>query len=227
MSRITLGQLKKLALKYADMGDSEFPDDGHLSDLVNLGLGELHDLIVNNNGEEYFRKTTTFSVTSASESYDLPADFYKALALFHQSNGRRFPIKKWNPQEIGGSSTTPLSSGTIELWYVPQFQKLKSNKSLVDIILPFTWEDFAALHAAVRILIEEESDASALKEERERQRARIIAMLSPPDQNEPEGIVDIDNRWHQGYAALLTEPTYKYRLQGTKLYVVEVEFQGV
>lgn len=227
MSRVTLGDLKTRALKYADMGDSEFPDDEHLSELVNLGLGELHDLVVNNNGEDYFRKSTNISVTSASESYALPSDFYKALSVFHLSNGRRFPLSKWNPLEIGGASTTPLSSGTIELHYIPVFSKLKSNKSLVNIVLPQTWEDFVALHAAVRILMEEESDHSALASEREAQRSRIVAMLSPRDVHEPESIADVSGRWQQGFYAVSTAPTYKYRIQGMYLYVVEVEYRGV
>ena len=142
-------------------------------------------------------------------------------------SARNLEVEGEIPAEINGASTTPLSSGTIELWYVPQFTKLKSNKSLVDIILPSTWEDFVALHAAVRLLIEEESDPAAITAERERQRQRIVTMLAPRDMNEPESIADVSRRWGNGFDELLIEPTYKYRIQGTKLYVVEVEYRGV
>lgn len=227
MSRVTAGELKTRTLRYADMAGSERIEDDHLLELINLGLSELHDLVVNNNGEEYFRASTTFSVTSASESYPLPDDFYKALALYHLSNSRRFVINKWNPAEIGGAAATPLSSGTIEMWYIPTFRQLDTLESYIDIALPFGWDDFVALHAAARILIEEKADPSAVMSERERQRGRIVAMLSPRDLNEPESIGDVSGRWGDGFAELQIEPSYKYRIMGNDLYVVEVEYRGV
>ena len=225
--RATMGQLKERALRYASMYGAEAVDKNHLRDLVNSGLSELHDLIVNHNGEDYLRKDTTFSIVSTSESYILPDDFYKAIALFYQSNGRRFPLEKWQPKEIGGSETTPLSSGTVEMWYVPQFATLPNDSARIEIAIPVGWEDFVALHAAVRLLIEEESDASAIAQERERQRQRIIALLSPRDNSEPDSIGDVSNRWQQGYTALQIEPSYRYRIMGNYLFVVEVEYRGV
>lgn len=222
----TLENLKDRALDYADMTGSGFPDDDRLTDYINSGLSELHDLIVANHGEDYLRKDTTFAVSSSSESYTLPSDFYKALAVFHQSSGRRHKVERWQPSEISGARTTPLSSGTVELWYVPQHKKLAQRFDTVSIAIPVGWEDFVSLHAAARLLMREESDASAIVSERERQRARIVAMLGPRDVAEPDSIGDHYGRWDYGVSSLAIEPSYKYRIMGNSIYFIELEFSG-
>jgi len=223
----TLDELRARSLDYADMAGSDFPDEARLDDYINAGLSELHDLIVGHNGDEYLRKDTTFSVTSASERYVLPTDFYKALAFYLQSGSRRHKLERWQPQEIDGASTTPLASGTVEMWYVPQFKKLSNSKDPVQISVPFGWEDFVALHAATRLLIREESDPSALMAERDRQRARIVSMIAPRDTFEPDSIGEHYGRWDGGFSKLAAEPTYRYRIMGNYVYFIELEYAGV
>lgn len=223
----TLSSLRARALDYADLTGSDFPDKDRLRDYINAGLSELHDILTNHHGEEYFRSSTTFSVTSASESYALPADFYKAIAVYHQISSRRHRIDRWQPTEISGARTTPLSSGTVEMWYVPMFKRLTKDPETVDAVLPDGWEDFVALHAACRLLGREESDTSFVMQERERQRLRITSMVAPRDSGEPDSVGDYYGRWDLGFSALAIEPTYKYRLQGTRIYFVEVEYRGV
>lgn len=227
MSAVTLAQLRQRALDYADMTGSDFPDKSRVADYINAGLSELYDLLVNNYADEYVRRDTTFSVTSSSESYALPADFYKAIALYHQVSSRRHKIERWQPTEISGARTAPLSSGTVEMWYVPQPPTLASDKERIPVSIPTGWADFVALHAAVRLLIREESDPSALMAERDRQKARIIAMVSPRDNAEPDSIGDFYGRWDQGFSALAVEPSYKYRIMGDRIYFIEVEYRGV
>lgn len=227
MNTTTLEALCKKALSYADLVGSKFPDPDQLSGYVNDGLAELHDFIVNNHGEEYFREQEVYTLSSSTEAYELPASFYKAIAVWFVSGNRRFAIRKWNIAEVDGHRTTPITAGTVHLWYVPEFRRLLGDKDKVHTVIPSGWEDYAARHAAIQLLLNEESDPSGQMSERERLKGRIMALLSPRDAGEPDSIGDVSGRWSDGLSALIVEPALRYRIQGSNIYFVENELAGV
>jgi len=225
----TLLQLRTRALDYADMTGSGFPVTAHVTDYVNDALAELHDVLVNTY-DDYFLKTDSITIVAGTETYALPTDFYKARKLWFLSGNRRFPIPSFSLDEVSGCRTSPLSGGSAELWYVPQMTKLSADGDVVDSVLPYGWEDFAALHAAHRLLIREESveHAQLIGAEKAKILQRIVALAEPRDTGDPEGIADYYGRWSDPRASLhADERHYRYRILGDNVHLIEVEYAGI
>jgi hypothetical protein len=84
---VTLLQLKDRSRQRADMENSEFVTDAELTIYINGSIAELHDLLVASYGSDYFLSSTTFSTVAGTESYSLPADFYKLMGVDVQVSG--------------------------------------------------------------------------------------------------------------------------------------------
>lgn len=223
----TLKQLTDRALDYADMTGSEFPDPDRLIDYVNDGLAELHDILVNS-FEDYFLERHTFTIAAGQEEYDLPADFYKLKKLWYVTSGRRFKIERFVLDQIDGYRQTPITGGTCELWYVPEFTPLQLPNEKVSIAVPVSWEDYAALYAAQRLLMREESDTAVVSMELEKTRQKIINNATPRDAGEAESIGEFYGRWEYARHLLRFDERYfKYRLMGNKLRIIEIEYLGI
>lgn len=224
---VTLGELKLRALDYADMGNSAFPDSERLTNYINSGLSRLHDMLVDSYAD-YYRKTKSYTLVVGTEEYELPSDFLKASKVFYVSGSRRYRIERFELNEIDGYKTTgAVTSGTVELWYYPQLTKLVNDIDSIEIAIPVGWEEYVALHAAIRLLIREESDPGPLMAEREEERQRIMSMAEPRDAGEPKAISDSYGRWATGYSYIgSNERHYKYRIMGNKIHFVELESLG-
>lgn len=229
-SQVTLKELKARALDYADMTGSDYPEQDRLTDYINSGLSELHDMLASDSIGDYFRSEQTITLVSGTEAYALPADFYKAIGVYYVSTGRRFNIERWNPMDIDGYRTSPISGGTVHLWYVPQLQKFHYDSdegAVIGIPIPVGWEDFVALHAASRLLLKADLDPTGLQRERELQRRRITDAISPRDQFIPDAIGDWSDRWQDTRHLLrFDNRQFKYRIQGKNIYFIEVEWVG-
>lgn len=221
---VTLQELQARALDYADMTGSSFPDTGRLTDYINSGLSDLHEMLVH---EEYFRTSANIAVVSGTEEYDLPADFYKAMKVYRLSSGRRYLLDQFNPSQLSGyRNNGPAWTGTVELWYAPSPTKLVDSKDPVNAALPIGWDDFIALHAATRLLIREQSDPSAVAAEREQVRQRIMDRVEPRDIGTPDTIEDHYGRWGGGLFDI-EERALRYRIMGSKILFVEFGYLGV
>jgi hypothetical protein len=224
---VTLADLRARALDYADMTGSTFPVTARVTDYVNDGLSALHDILIESY-EDYLYKTGTVSVVSGTESYNLPTDFYKLLKCFYLSSNRRYTVKRFSLSDIDGYKSSPISSGTFELWYIPQFAVLSGDSDTVHVSVPIRWENFVALHAAIQLLNREESDSSALMREREAERARIISMAQPRDIGEQMTVEDHSGRWNGSRHFLAAdEKSFMYRIMGDKIIFTQSELVGV
>jgi hypothetical protein len=225
---VSLADLQSRALDYADMTGSGFPDTNRLTDYINSSASQLYDLLVNS-FSDYFLKTHSFSVSSGSEDYDLPSDFYKMKKVFWVSGNRRYPVKAFQLSELDGLNIGPLISGTCELWYVPEMSLLDSSDPTKDTIgetIPPVvpgWEDFIALGAAIRLLTREESDPSALIMERSALESRIIALAEPRDSDEPTRIQDSKGRFSRRINLDPDASSVRYRLMGSKLKLIQFD----
>ena len=206
------------------MTGSDFPDEDRVIGYANSGLSELHDLLADH---EYFHSTASISLTSGTEEYQLPADFYKATRVWRVSNGRRYMLERFNLSQLDGYKTSgPASSDTAELWYAPQLRKLKRKKDKVVGVLPEGWEDYVSLHMAVQLLNKEEQSSDAMAAERERVKQRIIMHLEPRDMGIPDEIEDYYGRWSGGVVDDDSR-SLRYRVMGDKIHFVEFDFLGV
>lgn len=222
----TLTNLQDRALDYADMTGSSFPVTARLTDYINAGYAELYEILVTAYGADYVRSTQSVSLVPGTEAYSLPTDFYKMLRVFEVSGSKRWAVERFNPAQLDGyRNTGPAASGTLELWYAPHVTKLSGASDVVHVSVCTGWEDFIALHAAIRLLEREQNDPTALMAERDRIRQRIIDNAGPRDLGIPDEIEDHYNRWGGG-ATEDDKRTLRYRVMGNQLIVVEFDYLG-
>jgi hypothetical protein len=224
VNEVTLGELKRRALDAADMAGTAFPDQDSLTDHINDGLLWLHDKLV---ASDYLLSTSSITLVSGTEEYALPDDFYKSMRVWRISGGTRYEVDRFTLAQLSGHKTSgPGSSGTVELWYAPQLRKLKRDKDRVEVALPAGWESPVAKHAAIQLLIKEESDTTQLVAERDRDWARILEHIEPRDAGLPDSVEDHYGRWDTGLRDL-EERSLRYRILGNKIRFVEFTDVGV
>lgn len=133
---------------------SDMENDPNISNTIwgmflNYGAQRLHDILVNKGGEEYAISSGTINITNGTNTYDLPADFYRMKGI-DVSNGartytlRRFQFRErekynWATINWGGHGGVPVYmlqghqvrfqpmpsiNTTATIWYVPTMQVL-------------------------------------------------------------------------------------------------------
>ena len=200
-----------------DMGSNPFNTDATIIGWLNDGGVELHGMFVQS-FEDYIRerKTYTFDGRTPAE-YPLPEDLLKPLGMDFLVSGstsdrrrmHKFANAERNTRQDTGltySGTIPdyrlvgnvieiipnLSSGTAELFYVPEFKKLELDDSVVAK-WPYVkegWELFAIFHAIIEGKLREEDDARPYMAKKDQKKVEIIGMLTPRDAGEPWSVID-------------------------------------
>lgn len=199
----------------SDMVDNDFVGDSELNNYINFAIADLHDILVECYGEDYFLNSTTGATVSGTQDYALPSDFYKLKGVDVQLSGSDyssispFNFNERNKYEDFGSwtvsglsniryrimgsnikfSPTPTSAVNYRLWYVPVATKLTSDDDVLDDINQYS--DFVIISAAIKMMLKEESDASILLGERERLERKIKDAAKNRDAGQPESISDI------------------------------------
>ena len=141
---VSLSELRLLARQRADMENSQFISDDEWRRMINRSYAELYDLVVTSaNSEDYFLKSDTNSLVNGTDSYDLPADFYKMRGVDINSGGSSTPLRRYNFSQrnvgslyaiasdmryhVQGSkiifNPTPSTTDTVTLWYIPSPKK--------------------------------------------------------------------------------------------------------
>lgn len=209
---MTLTELILAARQRADMVNSTFIPDSEWTSYINASYAELYDILVSR-FEDYYSKTTTFTITSGN-SQALPADFYKVRGVdFQLSPGDWASIRKFNFAERNRVDNVTLrtvrgqfdkqyrvmgqnllilpennAGGTYRLWYIPRFTKLVNGNDQAGDVLDF--EEYIVVDAAIKALVKEESDTQVLLLTKQQLKDRIEAMAANRD-TEPERIADV------------------------------------
>lgn len=212
---ITLSEIRTQARQMSDMENNDFVGDNELNNYINFAIADLHDILVECYGEDYFLNSTTAATVSGTSDYTLPSDFYKLRGVDVQLNGsdyasiRPFNFNERNKYEDFGSwtvsglsniryrvmgsnikfSPVPDSAINYKLWYVPVATKLTSDSDTLDDVNQYS--DFVIISAAIKMMLKEESDASTLIGERERIAKKINEAAKNRDAGQPESISDI------------------------------------
>jgi len=79
---VTLATLRTRVQRAADIegASARFPDS-ELNDYINESLAELYDLIRGAYGQDYYRKTSTFTTSGTQVAYSLPSDFLDLISV--------------------------------------------------------------------------------------------------------------------------------------------------
>ena len=144
---VTLTELRTLTRQRADMENSQFVDDTELTRYLNNSWGELYNLIGENFNEDYFTTSSTISLTSGTDSYSLPSDFYKLRGVdLVVTSTESVPLRRYNWAQRTRNSLTvyardyryrlqknsivftpvPSTSDSVKLFYIPSPRKLES-----------------------------------------------------------------------------------------------------
>jgi len=185
----------------ADMVGSNFVSDDEVTDYLNSGIAELHDILVTKY-EDYAISSVSHTLTAGTDNeFALPSDFYKCLGVDYKistSSETMVNLRSYNFSErnmynnlfyntglvstpryhIQGNSLKfipkPTTSGTATLYYVPEAQKLSTIQT-EDILLnlPNGYEEYAVVCAAINCLQKEETDVRVLLTQKSALKERI------------------------------------------------------
>tara|TARA_R110001599_G_scaffold127396_5_gene300784 strand:- start:59 stop:694 length:636 start_codon:yes stop_codon:yes gene_type:complete len=208
------------------MTGSNFPVEARVDDYINSAASEMYDILVNAY-EDYFLDTHPITLVPGTEDYALPSDFYKAKRVYYTTGSRRFSIHPFNLEEVDGARNSALSAGTAELWYVPEMSLMTAGSDTISSIIPPMikgWPDYIALSAAIRLLIREESDPSALMAEKQIMQNRLISLAEPRDAGIPDSVQDVGHRWNSvGFAYDPGAFLMRYRIMGQNIKFIQYD----
>lgn len=202
------------------MESSEFVGDSEFNYYINSALRELHDILVQSYGENYYVKSATITTTPQQEEYAISSivtddDFYKLKGLDAQLNGDDFfTLQRFNFNERNRFQ----NFGTWDYLGLTnvRYQLLGSNLRLspapdAEVLLRMWYipsaqeltadtdiyddingySDYIVASAARRALMKEESDVGELDGELQFLKRRIEEASQNRDAGKPESIEDI------------------------------------
>lgn len=137
MALVTLRELRRRARSRADMllyGDIDggtepsytnaFVTNEELNEHLNVYAKEYYNLITQADGENYFTKSTTSSISQSSNQIALPSDFFKLQAVIYvASSTYEVKLKRASDEEFRTRNLS-LPNATIKLVYTPYLYKL-------------------------------------------------------------------------------------------------------
>lgn len=208
----TLDDLRLMAREMADMVSSSFVTDAELGRYINQVGSELHEKLVVRY-EDYFTSPTptTFSLSGSTNTYSLPSDYFKLRGVDYSDGGEWVSMRRYKHEErdwfnrsnsfshgyrgsdrrytVMGTSIVVApddeASGDYRFWYVPKWTALSSSSQPLPTAME-QWSEYIAVGAAIRCMLKEESDPSALMQRKAELDNRIEDAASNRDASEPE-----------------------------------------
>lgn len=214
MADVTLSDLRTRARRRADIEKSLFVSDSELNQYINDSYLELYDLLVTKFEDYYAKDPYSFTIASGESSIDLPSDFYKSLGVdrkisgtdyypldqfnFRNRNFKRLPSRRMGlypsiQYRIYGDKLIfmpeDLCPGDYRWWYVPKATTMSSDTDTIDGVNG--WEEYVVIDAAIKCLVKEESDISALQLAKNEIKRRIDEAALNRDAGETSEIQDV------------------------------------
>ena len=220
MATHTLSEIRQRCRERADMESSQFVTDDELNFYINQSIAELHDMLIQSYGEDYYVKNVTFQTVGQQEAYDLSTvitddDFYKMRAVDAQLNGDDwFTLQRFNFNErnrfqhfgvwdyLGITNVRYRVVGN-EIRFVPipdavvnvrlwYVPRATTLATDTDTYSDFNgWIEYVIVDCAIKMLNKEESDVSVLLAEKQLLKRRIEEAANNRDAGEPESVQDI------------------------------------
>ena len=215
----SLSELRTRARRRADAVGNNFFSDAEINDYINIGMGELHDILVSKQ-EDYFVSKVSFSLVDGQAEYSFASinlsNFYKALGVDSTQGSDTFRVKRFSLADrnkyqsnialhnsrgyadyqyaIQGNSIRflpePSSTDTITLWYIPEYVNLVNDTDETDSRINSNWEEYAIISSAIKMRQKEETSTTSLERDLDRIVLRIEEASSNRDSAEPFGITD-------------------------------------
>ena len=216
----TLAQLITRVRQRADMVGSAFVSDAEVVDYINVGMAEIHDLLVDKYEDYYVDSDTTYTLPGSNPG-TLPATFYKALGVDFEAGGVTYRMRRYTFQErnmynapsvvaarisdtrysVQGNQIKfipdPTTSGTARLHFVPEAQRFSSGSTSATIVslapaIANGYEEYVVVDAAIKCLMKEESDIQPHMIYKEQLRKRLESAAGNRDAGEHSRISDVN-----------------------------------
>lgn len=218
---VTVAQIKLRALRRADKEGTNFVGADELLDYVNEAYASLYSLMVSTY-QNYFSKDQNLTLTAGVDTYDLPADFYKAIS-FDFLNGTRYEtIYPYDELERNAALSTAQSipGGTVKLRYIAAPTVFAADTDMVNCVAG--WESLLVTDIAIMILDKEESDTDRLERRRSRDFKRIEEAAQNRSVTFPGRVTDVTIYNHLWFG-----DTLRYRLYGDAVQFINQTWTGV
>ncbi len=217
---ITLLELRDGARQRADRTGSDFVTDLELNSYINSEIAELKDLLIGAYDSDYDVQTVEFQTSASTANYALPngtnysaaPEFYKLRGVDIKLNNADWTsLRPFNFNERNRTADWSVSDGPnvryrlvgtnlmftpapdaaydVKLWYIPVATKLTANADVLRDLNQYS--EYVMVGAAMKMLVKEETDASALASIKLDLRKRIVEMAQNRDAGQPEAISDI------------------------------------
>lgn len=210
---------KQRVNRESDDDTSGFITKAEWNSYINSSWRELYDLLVSKY-QEQFAKSVQFNISDSAESYSWTTigatDFYKGLGVDMLLQGPNYwqPLKRFNFAERGfGNPLAPLvvgvpglyplryqlrgdavffmrpvPSATCRLWYIPVAPSLTLDTDTIDDVNGYS--EYVVVDAAIKALLKEESDPSALMAVKAALRERVLSSSDNRDAGSPVTVGD-------------------------------------
>lgn len=218
----TLLQLRTRLRELTDTENDTHLSDAELTRYINSAVTYVYDLLVAGSPSDYFMKTTTFPTVVGTDSYALPADFYKLRAMYvlDQTSIYR-PLMPCQEEELV-EIWAPTAVCTIRMDYIPCATPLVADGDTFDGING--WEELVLQQAAIDVKNKREEDPVQHFRKRQDLEKRITRMTYR-DAGTPERIID-RNRKRRDHYRWTTQLVTKYRLQAGNVRLYEQRVFG-
>ena len=210
----TLNDLITTIRNRADLNNSEFITDAELTDYINYSLKELHGLLINSFGGDYFVETQDVVVPAgaSTSSGELPATLLKVMGVDLLVGNKYITLQPFNfiernfagAQNIDGQVSqyatnyrfrirnrkivlTPDAVGAVNLrvWYVPDVEDLVTGTDEVAVNDALAgWLEYVIVDVCVKCKQKEESEFASFL----KQKNDLIKRINTEVQNREQGI---------------------------------------
>lgn len=217
----TLSDLITTIRNRADLTNSEFITDTELTDYINYSLKELHGLLINSYGGDYFIEHVDMTVPAndSVSSGELPALLLKVMGVDLLVSGKYITLQAFNfnernlasAQNIQGQAVqgatnyryrirnrkvvlTPNANGNISLrvWYIPDVVELTTGSQEVDVNDALAgWMEYVIVDVCVKCKQKEETEFASFLKQKNDLIQRIRAEVQNRVQAEPATVSDI------------------------------------
>lgn len=215
---ITLEQLRLESRQRADMKNSTFVTESELTGYINNSISELHDILIQAYGGDYYINEASFTTSAQKTQYALADvitsdDFYKLRGVDAKLNKAQwFTLKPFNFNERNRNQLTGLDFGIVQvryrlvgsnitftpipddgvdvkMWYIPLAQTLVNDTDEYDDINNYS--EYIIVDAAIKMMQKEESDVSVLMSQKKALKRRIEEASNNRDAGSGDSISDI------------------------------------
>ncbi len=191
--------------------------------MVNASCQQLYDKILEAYGNDYYEQQPYAIATDGiNDHYLLPTDFYKLFGVDLQISNAASASTGWislrkfnfadrnkytlpNIQTLWGRTNLlyrlaggyiwfiplPMASMPLRLWYAPRFTPMVNGSDNFDGING--WEEWVVNDVAMKAMVKEETDISAIQALQATQEARLLSIVENRDAGSPATVVDVSN----------------------------------